>query len=142
MSEESSISFGLRPVVKRLRAERDEITTAHNKITALEARIAELEADRATLPRPALCEAMVLVEETLRIKDGLGYRAWTTEHDYETIDGVEDEYCEWADTGKGSDHEVLELCDLIARSVMRLARLGKVGYHDGRGRAKVTNDGA
>lgn len=111
---------------------------------ALQAKICAWMPNIATtaLPRPALCEAMVLVEETLTIKDCLGYPAWNTEKDYETIDRLEDEYHEWDDTEKGSDHEALELRDLIARSVMRLARLGKVGYHDGRGRAKVASDGA
>lgn len=108
------------------------------------ARDAEIAALRAAQPRAALCEAWALVEQTLQRKDAAGYPDWTTETDNATVRGVCDEFNEWCQVASRGpdweDEEISELCDIMVRCVMRLARLGKVGYHDGRGR-KGDGDG-
>ena len=97
----------------------------------------ELVLAEVVTPRLALQEAMVLVEQTLRVKDEKGYPDWTSETDLDTAIGIRLEYEEWYQEFQSNNpiiQEAPELCDLIARCVMRLARLGKVGYGDGRGR--------
>lgn len=133
-----------------------EILESQSYVVAeLTDRIAELEADRATLPRPAIMAFARLMEAKLKTKDALEYSSWQP---YKNADGwhnltkdhwghfqteVAELQRELFGRPNGSHVDVInEAADVANMAMILIDAIEPLCEHDGRGRAKVTGDGA
>lgn len=110
-SEEYTSSFGLRPVVKRIKSERDELAITRNKLADAKDRIAALEAWREQAYRSL---------RTFGEQQPLIFPTWSDSH-------VQCRYC------SAEDHDI-DVLEHGADCPWLFAR--QVAEHDGEGESK------